>query len=139
MEKESQKKILLLNDLVKKVEALKQKGKVIVQRHGVFDLIHPGIIKHINDAKSQVDVLVVTVIEDKDVRRGPGRPVFPENLRAENVASLLHVDYVCVVDDEIPFDCVRRIKPDVFAKGQSHKERDQNISQKIFREEKEIY
>jgi len=139
MEKEIQKKILLLNDLVEKVEALKQKGKVIVQSHGVFDLIHPGIIKHINDAKSQGDVLVVTVIKDKDVRRGPGRPVFLEHLRAENVASLKQVEYVCIVDDEIPFECVKAIKPNVFAKGQSQKERDDKIHKKIFEEEKNLY
>jgi len=139
MEKEIQKKILLLNDLVKKVEALKQKGKVIVQSHGVFDLIHPGIIKHINDAKSQGDVLVVTVIKDKDVRRGPGRPVFSEHLRAENVASLKQVEYVCIVDDEIPFECVKAIKPNVFAKGQSQKERDDKIHKKILEEERNLY
>ena len=139
MEKEIQKKILLLNDLVKKVEALKQKGKIIVQSHGVFDLIHPGIIKHINDAKSQGDVLVVTVIKDKDVRRGPGRPVFLEHLRAENVASLKQVEYVCIVDDEIPFECVKTIKPNVFAKGQAHNERDKKIHEKIFKEERELF
>ena len=132
-------KILLLNDLVKKIEVLKQKGKVVVQSHGVFDLIHPGIIKHVNDAKSQGDILVVTVIKDKDVRRGPGRPVFPDHLRAENVASLKQVDYVCIVDDEIPFECVKAINPNVFAKGQSQKERDDKIHKKIFEEEKNLY
>jgi rfaE bifunctional protein kinase chain/domain/rfaE bifunctional protein nucleotidyltransferase chain/domain len=132
-------KMLLLEDLLKKVESLKHAGKVIVQSHGIFDLIHPGIITHLNSAKTQGDVLIVTVVKDKDVRRGPGRPIFPENLRAENVASLSQVDYVCIVDDENPFECVRKIKPDIFAKGQAYKERDRKIHDKIFEEEKEFY
>jgi rfaE bifunctional protein kinase chain/domain len=128
-----------LEDLDKKVESLKRAGKIIVQSHGIFDLIHPGIITHLNSAKKQGDVLIVTIIKDKDVRRGPGRPIFPENLRAENVASLSQVDYVCIVDDEIPFECVKKIKPDIFAKGQAYKERDSRIHEKIFEEEKELY
>lgn len=139
MEQYIKNKILFLDDLVKKVAELREEGKVIVQSHGVYDLIHPGIIKHLNEAKKQGDVLVVTVIKDKDIRRGPGRPVFPENFRAENVASLEQVDYVCIVDDEKPFECVQIIKPDIFARGQAYKERDRKIHEGIFQEEREFY
>jgi rfaE bifunctional protein nucleotidyltransferase chain/domain len=132
-------KILHLDELVRKTKELKQAGKTVVQSHGIFDLIHPGIINHLNAARKQGDVLVVTVIADKDVRRGPGRPIFPEALRAENVASLSQVDYACVVADETPFECVKRIKPDIFAKGQAYKERDKKIHKEIFSEEMEIY
>ena len=83
--------------------------------------------------------MVVTVIRDKDVHRGPGRPIFPEQFRAENVASLEMVDYVCIVDDEAPFECVKSIKPDVFAKGQAYGDRDKKIHDKIFQEEKDLY
>lgn len=139
MEKAIKNKILPLEDLIKKVENLRQTGKVIVQSHGIFDIIHPGIIKHLNSAKKQGNILIVTVIKDKNVRRGPGRPVFPENFRVENVASLEFVDYTCLVDDAIPFECVKRIKPDIFAKGQSYAERDRIIHNKIFEEERELY
>lgn len=132
-------KILLLEDLIKKVEDLKKSGKTIVQSHGVFDLIHPGIIKHLNSAKKQGDILVVTVIKDKDVRKGPGRPIFSEDLRVENVATLDMVDYACAVDDEKPFECVQMIKPDIFARGQAYKERDRKIHEKVFEEERDIY
>lgn len=132
-------KILLLEDLVKKVEELKKSGKTVVQSHGIFDLIHPGIITHLNSAKNQGDVLIVSIIKDKDVRKGFGRPVFPENLRVENVASLEQVDYTCLVDDEVPFECVKRIRPDIFAKGHAYKERDSKIYEKIFTEERELY
>jgi bifunctional ADP-heptose synthase (sugar kinase/adenylyltransferase) len=132
-------KIFLLDDLVEKVADLQKSGLVVVQSHGVFDLIHPGIIKHLVSSKNQGDILVVTVIKDKDIRRGPGRPIFTEEMRLENVASLQMVDYVCLVDDEIPFESVRRIKPDLFAKGQAYRERDQKIHKKIFENEKEFY
>ena len=108
--KQSENKLLLLDDLVKKVERFKRAGKIVVQSHGIFDLIHPGIITHLNSAKKQGDVLIVTVVKDKDVRKGFGRPVFPENLRVGNVASLEQVDYVCLVNDEIPFECLKIIK-----------------------------
>jgi rfaE bifunctional protein kinase chain/domain/rfaE bifunctional protein nucleotidyltransferase chain/domain len=134
-----QKKILFFNELISKVEELKGEGKKIVQSHGVFDLIHPGIIKHLNEAKEQGDILIVSVIKDKDVRKGPGRPIFPEKLRLENVSSLEQVDYVCLVDDETPFICVKSIKPDVFAKGRAYKELGNKIHDRIFEEEKEFY
>lgn len=134
-----QEKILFLNNLISKVEDLKTEGKTIVQSHGIFDLIHPGIIKHLDEAKEQGDILIVTVIKDKDVRRGPGRPIFPEKFRSETVASLEQVDYVCLVDDEIPFDCIKSIKPNIFAKGRAYKELGIKIYEKIFEEEKEFY
>jgi len=139
MKQEYKNKILLIDELVEKVADLKQSGKTVVHSHGIFDLIHPGIIQHLVSAKKQGDLLVVTVVKDKDVRRGSGRPIFPENMRLDNVASLELVDFVCLVEDEIPFECVTRINPDVFAKGQAYKERDRDIHEKIFEEEKEFY
>jgi bifunctional ADP-heptose synthase (sugar kinase/adenylyltransferase) len=127
----------LLDDLVREVQRLKAEGKTVVQSHGIFDLIHPGIIRHLDEAKGQGDVLVVTVVKDRDVRRGSGRPLFQEVLRAENVASLEQVDYVCLVDDETPFQCVKMIKPQIFAKGRAYLERDQQIHARIFGEERE--
>ncbi len=139
MEEKIRGKILLLDELVDRINGLQKSGKTVVQSHGVFDLIHPGVTKHLNAARKQGDILIVTVIRDKDVRRGSGRPIFPENFRAENVASLEYVDYVSIVDDNIPFDSVKRIKPDIFAKGQAYKERDRKIHEKIFKEEREFY
>ena len=131
-------KTLTFIEMMDTVEALKKAGKKIVQTHGVFDLIHPGIIHHLNAAREMGDVLIVTVIKDEDVRRGPGRPVFPEDLRLQNVTSLQQVDYACLVEDKKTFDCVKQIRPDVFAKGQALKDRDQEISRKIFQEEKDF-
>lgn len=132
-------KILTLDQVIDKVKALKKEGKVIVQSHGVFDLIHPGIIKHLNHAKKLGDVLIISVIKDKDVHRGPGRPIFPEAFRVENVASLEQVDYVCLVDNETPFECIKMIQPDIFAKGQAAHEKDRKIHERLFKEEKKFY
>ncbi len=132
-------KKLVIDELIQQLHALQRQGKRIVQSHGVFDLIHPGIITHLAKAKQQGDLLVVTVIKDKHVRRGPGRPVFNEEMRLLNVCSLEMVDFACIVDDEVPFECISRIRPDVFAKGEEKKERDAQIHNKIFEEEKELY
>lgn len=139
MEKLIKNKILLLDEVIEKTKEFKKMGKTVIQSHGVFDLIHPGILEHLNSAKKQGDILIVTVIKDKDVRKGPARPIFPETFRVRNVASLELVDYVCLVDDGIPFECVRRIQPDIFAKGQAYKERDYKIHEKIFKEKKDFY
>jgi len=132
-------KILDVDDLLIKLAELRDTGKSIVQSHGIFDLIHPGIIQHLQDAKNQGDILVVSIVRDRDVRKGSGRPIFPEKLRAENVAALTIADYVCIVDDSPPFECIKKIKPDVFAKGKAYKERNQVIHEKVFNEEREFY
>ena len=139
MEKQLENKIVSLDELISIVSNYKKDGKVVVQSHGIFDLIHPGIVKHLNSAKDEGDILVVTVIKDTDVRRGPGRPIFPEDMRAKNVASLSQIDYVCIVEDENSFSCVQKIKPDIFAKGEAYKKRDKKIHKKIFEEERNIY
>ena len=139
MKQKVKNKILLLDELIEKVKSLQLEGKVVVQSHGTFDLIHPGIIKHLNEAKERGNVLIVTVIKDKDVRKGPERPIFPENFRLENVSSLEQVNYCCLVDDETPFECVKRIKPDYFAKGRKYAERDRSIHSKIFDKERELF
>jgi rfaE bifunctional protein kinase chain/domain len=139
MEQKIKNKILLFDELIEKVGTFQREGKTVVQTHGVFDLIHPGIIKHLNEAKKRGNILIVTIIKDKDVRKGPERPVFPENFRLGNVSSLEQVDYCCLVDDDTPFECVKRIKPDYFAKGRNYAERDRSIHSKIFDKERELY
>ncbi len=129
-------KVLSFDELKKKVAQLKRQGKTVVQSHGVYDLIHPGIVQHLRLAKEQGDVLVVTIIRDKDVRLGPGRPLFSEKLRIENVVALQPVDYVALVEEKAPFECVRLLQPDVFAKGKAFKERDQVVHGGLFDEGK---
>jgi rfaE bifunctional protein kinase chain/domain len=133
MEKDN--KILSYKALVSKVKELRKSGRKVILSMGVYDLIHPGIITHLSSAKSQGDVLVVAVMQDKDATVGPGRPLFPESFRAKNVAAIGLVDYVCVAENSSPFECVRKINPDVFAKGRMDRERDLLIFGKDIREE----
>ena len=132
-------KILLFDELADKIVELKAAGKVVVQSHGIFDLIHPGILMHLDDACSQGDVLIVTVIKDKDVRRGPGRPIFPEDMRARNAAALAKVDYFCIVNDASPFESVKTLRPNVLAKGQGYRGRHKDIHEKLEAEERGLY
>lgn len=132
-------KTISLEELRTIVTRHKTAGRTVVQTHGVFDVIHPGIVRHLQEAAAMGDILVATVIRDKDVRRGPGRPVFPEHYRAGVVAELGMIDYVCVVDDEIPFECVKLLQPTIFAKGQAYRERDRALHEQVFIQERDLH
>ncbi|MHB8834623.1 MAG: PfkB family carbohydrate kinase [Candidatus Methylomirabilia bacterium] len=110
--------IVTLEEAVARCAALRAAGKTVVQSHGVFDLIHPGLVRHLEEARRQGDALVVTVAGDRALDKGPVRPIFPEHLRAENAAALSPVDIVCVVDESAPHESLRLLKPDVLAQGQ---------------------
>ena len=116
--------------------SLKKAGKKSVLSYGVFDIIHPGIIRHLRMARSQGDALIVCVAKNEDVHRGPERPVFDEELRLENAASIEFTDYVCLVSGREPLECIRKIKPDIFVKGESLKKRDKGTVRKLASEEK---
>ena len=128
-------KIKPLAKVIGLVDSLKKAGKKTVLSYGVFDIIHPGIIRHLRLAKSQGDALIVCVIKNEDVHRGPERPVFDEALRLENAASIEFVDYVCLVGDKEQYECVKKIKPDIFMKGESFEKRDKKTLKKLKGEE----
>src|SRR3989338_4938773 len=135
MENNVKIKIKPLPALAKIVEDLKKKGKKVVQCHGVFDLVHLGHIRHFNLAKKEGDVLVVTVTKDKHVKRGPGRPIFNEDLRSETLASLAVTDYVSVVDAPTAVEAIKILKPNVYAKGSEYRSREKDVTGKIYEEE----
>ena len=90
-------KIINLNDLSKKVQEIKKNKKKIILCHGVFELIHPGHLRHFKEAKSHGDILVVSITPDKFVNKGPGRPFFNENLRMESLSNLSIIDFVTLI------------------------------------------
>jgi len=135
MHKKITKKIKTIGVLADKISALKKKGKKVVQCHGVFDLLHLGHIRHFNMAKKEGDVLIVTITRDKYVKRGPGRPVFNEHLRAEALASLAVTDYVSIVDSPTATKAIKILRPDVYAKGSDYKEKHKDVTGKIQEEE----
>ena len=85
----------------------------------MFDLLHPGHLRYLQRAKALGDVLIVGVNSDRSVRssKGPGRPITPENERAEILAALAAVDHVVVFDEDTPQAIIAALQPDVLVKG----------------------
>ena len=81
-------KIKTIEELGEIARSAQAKGRNVALCHGVFDLVHLGHIRHIQAARNEGDVVMVTVTADLYVNKGPGRPIFPENMRAEMLASL---------------------------------------------------
>ncbi len=101
------------------VARLRETGGRVVFTNGVFDLLHPGHIRYLQDARRLGDALIVAVNSDRSVRvvKGKGRPIVPEAERAEVVAALESVDAVVVFDEDTPLRIVSRLQPDVLVKG----------------------
>ena len=110
-------KIKTLDELAEIIRDLKRDGKIIVHCHGVFDLLHPGHIKHFEAAKHEGDILIVTVTQDEYVGKGLGRPVFNQRLRVESIAALECVDIVTFFDEKTPYNAINMIKPHFVVKG----------------------
>lgn len=127
-------KIKLIAELSQIINKLKAEGKKIVHCHGCFDLMHPGHIKYFQAAKKMGDVLAVTVTPDRYVDKGPGRPVFNENLRAEAIAALECVDYVAINKWPTAEETLRLLRPDIYVKGQEF----QNLEDKTGKIQKEF-
>ncbi len=116
-EQEINGKVFSMTDLGQVTARLRQEGKTIVQCHGVFDLLHPGHLRHFVAAKKLGDVLVVTLTSDRYVNKGPDRPVFNQNLRAESIASIGCVDYVAINDHPMSSEALTELKPNIYVKG----------------------
>jgi len=112
--------------LANEISIHKFHGMRIVYCHGCFDLMHPGHIKYFQASKKMGDILIVTVTPDTYVDKGPGRPVFDQNLRAESIAALECVDYVAINKWPTAEEALRLLKPDIYVKGQEF----QNIEDK---------
>lgn len=94
-------------------------GRRVVFTNGVFDLLHPGHVRYLRQARALGDVLVIAINADASVRRnkGPERPITPEHERAEVLAALDFVDAVTVFDDDTPLAIITAVQPDVLVKG----------------------
>jgi rfaE bifunctional protein nucleotidyltransferase chain/domain len=112
-------KILDRNTIKAKVDSLRQSGKVVVFTNGCFDLLHVGHVRYLQKARKQGDCLVVAVNSDRSVEqiKGPGRPIIPDNHRAEVLAALGCVDWVTIFDEPDPLVLIKLLKPDVLVKG----------------------
>jgi D-beta-D-heptose 7-phosphate kinase/D-beta-D-heptose 1-phosphate adenosyltransferase len=95
------------------------RGRRIVFTNGVFDILHPGHLRYLQQARTLGDVLIIGLNSDASVRRnkGPERPINSETERAEILAALECVDAVVIFDEETPAEIIRAIQPDVLVKG----------------------
>jgi bifunctional ADP-heptose synthase (sugar kinase/adenylyltransferase) len=93
------------------------RARRVIMCHGVFDVVHPGHVRHLLYAKSKADVLVGSVTADRHITKGTHRPHVPEELRAVNLAAFEMVDYVVIDPNEKPLQNLAVIQPDYFAKG----------------------
>jgi rfaE bifunctional protein nucleotidyltransferase chain/domain len=106
-------------------------GQIIVHAHGTFDLLHLGHVRHLEAARKLGDMLIVTVTADRFVNKGPGRPVFNAELRAEMLATLEYVDWVAINDAADAVSAIERIRPSIYIKGQDYQNPQGDITGKI--------
>jgi len=124
-------KILPLDEIGVIAEQARAEGKKVVLAHGVFDLIHVGHLRHLQEAASMGDILVVTTTEDEYVNKGPGRPVFSEQLRTEMLAALEIVNYVGISRHPSAETVIESIRPDIYVKGPDYENAADDLTGKI--------
>jgi len=126
-------KIKSIDEIVDIINNLPKYYKIVMV-HGVFDIVHPGHIRHLEYAKSKGDILIASLTIDKHIAKGEGRPYIPQELRAKNLSVLEMVDYVIIDENSTPIENIKRIKPDYFIKGFEYN----NNNPKTIEEEKTI-
>jgi rfaE bifunctional protein nucleotidyltransferase chain/domain len=98
----------------------RSRGRVIVFTNGVFDVIHPGHVRYLRDARALGDLLIVGVNSDRSVKalaKAPDRPIISESDRAEVLAALASVDAVVIFDEDTPDAIIAALQPDILVKG----------------------
>ena len=111
--------VLSADDAAALARERQDRGAVVVFTNGVFDLLHPGHVRYIYEARLLGQVLIVGINSDRSVRaiKGAGRPINPQDERAEVLLALEWVDAVVIFDEDTPHDLISRIQPDVLVKG----------------------
>jgi len=131
-------KHLNLDEMAERSRQLRMQGKCVVLCHGTFDLMHIGHIRYLQRAKQEGDVLLVTVTGDAYVNKGPGRPVFDEQLRAENLAALACVDFVAVNYAVSAVEALQEIRPNIYVKGSDYRSHGDDLTGNIAREQEAV-
>ena len=131
-------KIQTIDELAKIAAEARAAGSQVVLAHGVFDLVHVGHIRHLESARRQGDVLIVTVTADAFVNKGPARPAFTDALRAEMLGALEYVDWVGVNHASDAMSVIQAIKPDAYVKGSDYADSAADVTGKIAEERKAV-
>ncbi len=131
-------KIMKIEELERFITEAKVAGKEVVLAHGCFDLLHPGHIRHLRAAKKHGDMLVVTITPDNFVNKGPGRPVFSEDLRLETIAALEFVDAVALNKWPTAVEMINYLKPSIYIKGSDYENPEDDPTGNIILERKAV-
>jgi len=124
-------KIVTLEAMAEIVRQARETGEQVVLCHGVFDLLHMGHVRHLEAARREGTRLCVTLTGDRFVNKGPGRPIFPEGLRAEMLASCQYVDWVAVNHAPTAENVLDTVRPSVYVKGSDYENPEDDITGKI--------
>lgn len=112
-------KIKTINELKDISKKLRNEGKIVITTNGVFDILHIGHIRYLQEAKKLGGILIVAINSDSSVKKikDPKRPLNNENDRAEALAALECIDYVAIFDEDDPIIFLKAIKPNIHVKG----------------------
>jgi rfaE bifunctional protein nucleotidyltransferase chain/domain len=124
-------KIKTIEELGAIARAAQAEGRTVALCHGVFDLVHLGHVRHILAARNEADVVIVTVTADRFVNKGPGRPIFPESMRAEMLAALGTVDWVGINQTSSAEPVLDTVRPDIYVKGSDYENPEDDVTGKI--------
>ncbi len=116
-------KIVSQNQALKELKTWREKNKKIVFTNGCFDIIHPGHIDYLSQARDLGDILVLGLNTDQSVRRlnkGSNRPINDERTRAYVLAGLASVDLIVFFDEETPYNLIKLLQPNVLVKGKDY-------------------
>ncbi len=116
-------KITIKEQALELTTELKKAGKKIVFTNGCFDILHPGHVDYLSQARDLGDFLVLGLNTDSSVKmleKAPGRPVNNEHTRALVLAGLASVDLIVLFDEQTPYELISYIQPDVLVKGDDY-------------------
>lgn len=116
-------KIVSQDQALKELKSWREKNKKIVFTNGCFDIIHPGHIDYLSQARDLGDILVLGLNTDQSVRRlnkGSNRPINDERTRAYVLAGLASVDLIVFFDEETPYNLIKLLQPNVLVKGKDY-------------------
>jgi rfaE bifunctional protein nucleotidyltransferase chain/domain len=113
-------KILSRERLLALRDKARRDGRALVQCHGCFDIVHPGHVRHLRQARGYGDLLLVSITGDGSFTKRNGQPLIPEELRAEALAELDCVDWVYIEPRPTAADLLAEVRPDVYVKGREY-------------------
>lgn len=131
------KKVINRKEAKRIIEKLKKEDKKIVFTNGCFDVLHPGHIKLLKEAKKLGDYLFVGLNSDKSIKKikGEKRPILSQNARIEILSAIEYVDYIILFDEPTPYRLIKSLKPHYLVKGADWKKEEivgKEFAQKVY-------